>query len=423
MSKITDLGIDAVLFLIGIVVLTLVWRRFWVVAEPNEALIISGLRNKSNSAGYTIVSGRGTFVKPLLQTVRKLSLRLREATVKLECFTHQGIPIGIEGVCIYKVGNDDTAIVNAAQRFLGQDARMDQNLLHLIEGHTRGIAGSLTFEQILRDSEALSESVRSSMKPEVAMLGLQVDSLQFKQVIDPTGYIGLMSKPHLAAVEQQARVAEANENQTATLAEQLATAAMEKAKRDTAIQVAAMRAEVAKQEATSSQQGPLAAAIAEQEVIKQQTEIEKLHAFKTEQYLLVTVRKPAEAAAAKVELDATAAANARKLQGAAEASAAEAVGLAEASVTKAKLVAEADGLAARAKALATEAEATINLKIADQMTAIVAALAAPFGNIDNLTVLDGAEGLSKGMASIAGSAVAILPLIKQAMAAVKGKTP
>lgn len=419
-----EIGLDFGLVLIAIIVFTIIWKRFWVIAEPNEALIISGLRNKSNAAGFTIVSGRGTFVKPLLQTVRKLSLRLREATVSLECYTQQGIPIGIEGVCIYKVGNEDEAIVNAAQRFLGQDQRMDQNLLHLIEGHTRGIAGSLTFEQILRDSEALSNSVRNSMGVEVGKLGLQIDSLQFKQVKDPTGYIDLMSKPHLAAVEQQARVAAANENQTATLAEQIAQAEMEKAKRDTAVQVATMRAEVAKQEATSAQQGPLAEAKAQQEVIKEQTEIERLHAVKTEQYLLVTVRKPAEAAAIKVELDATAAANARKLQGAAEASAAEAVGLAEANVTKAKLVAEADGLAARAKALASESDATINLKIADQMTAIVAALAAPFGNIDNLMVLDGAEGLSKGMASIAGSAVTILPLIRQAMAAFKkGTTP
>lgn len=440
-----DVGYYFVAAIVCLIMITIIWKRFRVIAEPNEALIISGLRNKGNTAGYFIVTGSGVFVKPLLQTVRKLSLRLREAEVSLSCFTQQGIQVGIEGVCIYKVGNDEASIVNAAQRFLGQDDRMDVNLLHLIEGHTRGIAGSLTFEEILRDSEALSNKVRSSMGPEVSKLGLQIDSLQFKKVLDPTHYIELLSKPHLAAVEQQARTAQANENQVATLAEQAAISEMEKAKRDTGIQVASMRAEVQKQEATSAQQGPLAAAYAEQEVIKQQTEIEKLHALKAEQYLLVTVRKPAEAAAlalataaegqkkatifqaeadaAKVELHAVATANAQKLMGAADASAKEVVGLAEGAAIKAKLMAEADGLAARAKALATESEATINLKIADQMTQIVAALAAPFGNIDNLMVLDGAEGLSKGMASIAGSAVTILPIIRQAMAAFKKGQP
>ena len=58
----------------------------WRVAEPNEALIISGLRRstprddgRSESLGFKIVTGKGTLVIPGVQTVRRLSLDLREA--------------------------------------------------------------------------------------------------------------------------------------------------------------------------------------------------------------------------------------------------------------------------------------------------------------------------------------------------------
>src|ERR671938_1343183 len=75
----------------------------WRVAEPNEALIISGLRQHTpsdavqESLGFKIVTGRGTLVIPAVQTVRRLSLDLREAELAIDCVTHQGIPVGIRG--------------------------------------------------------------------------------------------------------------------------------------------------------------------------------------------------------------------------------------------------------------------------------------------------------------------------------------
>src|ERR1043166_4956116 len=93
--------------ILGIVVLgallliAIVFRLMWRVAEPNQALIISGLREHSTpegageSMGFRIVTGKGTLVVPGVQQVRRLSLDLREAELSIECVTHQGIPVGI----------------------------------------------------------------------------------------------------------------------------------------------------------------------------------------------------------------------------------------------------------------------------------------------------------------------------------------
>ena len=62
------------LFVIGaavaaLLVLVLLFRTVWRVAEPNEALIISGLgahgeASSDDSRGFKIVVGRGTAVLP-----------------------------------------------------------------------------------------------------------------------------------------------------------------------------------------------------------------------------------------------------------------------------------------------------------------------------------------------------------------------
>jgi len=67
----------------ALVLAILVFKAMWRVAEPNEALIISGLREKGiakdssgDEMGFRIVTGKGTLVLPGVQAVRRLSLDL-----------------------------------------------------------------------------------------------------------------------------------------------------------------------------------------------------------------------------------------------------------------------------------------------------------------------------------------------------------
>ncbi len=93
---------------------------------------------------------------PGVQTVRRLSLDLRQAELAIDCVTHQGIPLGIRGVVIYKVGDDFASIANAARRFLDQQAQMDQRVHNVFAGHLRAIVGNMTVEEMIRDREKLT---------------------------------------------------------------------------------------------------------------------------------------------------------------------------------------------------------------------------------------------------------------------------
>src|SRR3954447_11851365 len=101
------------------------------VAEPNEALIISGLRahhgpeGDAAGLGFKIVVGKGAFVLPGLQTVRRLFLDIHESVLDVQCVTTQGISVGAKAVVIYKTADDFASIANPARRFLEQEEQMD----------------------------------------------------------------------------------------------------------------------------------------------------------------------------------------------------------------------------------------------------------------------------------------------------------
>ena len=93
---------------VALLVLLILFRMVWRVAEPNEALIISGLGAHSSqdqvneTLGFKIVVGRGTAVLPGFQTVRRLPLDIRATPLTVTCVSSQGIPLHIKGVTAYK---------------------------------------------------------------------------------------------------------------------------------------------------------------------------------------------------------------------------------------------------------------------------------------------------------------------------------
>src|SRR3982751_725965 len=291
----SSLGVTAVGIVGVIIVVFIVFKAGWRVAEPNQALVISGLRERTpggvaESLGFKIVTGKGTLVIPGVQAVRRLSLDLRETELAIECVTHQGIPLGVRGVVIYKVGDDYASIANAARRFLDQQDQMDHRVHNVFAGHLRAIVGNMTVEEMIRDREKLTQLTRESSGTEMEKLGLIVDSLQIQEIEDPTGYIENLGRPHAAAVASQARIAQAHADREATENEQQAEALKAEARRESSIKQAGYQAEVDEASAKARQAGPLSEATAKQEVVVQETKQAELEAHREEQRLQATLR-------------------------------------------------------------------------------------------------------------------------------------
>src|SRR5499427_5663475 len=457
-TAVVGVGIGATLILV--LLLVLLFKSTWRIAEPNEALIISGRphRNKGleESLGFKIITGRGTLMMPGVQAVRRLSLDLRETDLQIECVTHQGIPLRVRGVVIYKVGDDLVSIANAARRFLDQQNQMDQRVHNLFAGHLRAIIGNMTVEEMIRDREKLTQLTREHAGTEMEKLGLIVDSLQIQEILDPTGYIQNLALPHAAAVEREARIARAQADREATEKEQEADAQKALARRDSHIRQAGYQAEVDQAAAMAKQAGPLSEASARQKVVVEETRVAELEAERTEKLLLVQVRKPADARAYeqvtlarasreahiheaearareielsaqadanRVKLSAAAQAERVKLEGEAEAHASQAKGRAEGEAIRARGTADADTIKARAEALAGHQEAIIGQQLAEHWPQIVEAAAKPFGDIDQLIVLNGAQGISDTLAQALSQGIAGLHLARKLLGEPAGAAP
>ncbi|MFG6194211.1 SPFH domain-containing protein [Nonomuraea sp. JJY05] len=464
------------------VVIILLFKAVWRVAEPNEALIISGLGARRrgegvDSLGFKIITGKGAAVLPGFQAARRLRLDTRAANLQVSCVTQQGIPVHIRGVVIYKVGDDLSSIANAARRFLDQQDFMTSAIHELFTGHLRSIIGNLTIEDLILNRERLTSETRASAADEMSKLGLIVDSLQIQEIDDETGYIVNLGKPHAAKVASTARIAQAQRDQEATEAEQIAAANMAAARRDSRIKEASYQAEIDQAQATARQAGPLSEATARQEVVVQETRAAELEAKLAEQRLQSQVRKPADAkayetvtlsqaerdariaqaeaearetelraaaqasqvklaaaadaesvrlrgeasgAATKIAGEAEAEAQAARARGLAQAEAAKALGLAEAEASEAKGLAEAQAIRARAEALKENQEAVIAQQLAERWPEVVEAGAKAFGNVDHMVVLNGAQGVEELLAkalTLGGAGIGL------ARALLNGATP
>jgi flotillin len=325
---------------------------FWHVPAPNEALLISGSRRKSQDTQFRIVTGHGSLVIPIKQKARILSLSLHEAEIAEECVTTQGIRLRIRAVAAFKVGDDPASIANAARRFLAEQDRMEELVGRIFAGHLRSIIGSLTVEEIIRERDRLAQEVKDGSHGEMEKLGIVVDSMLIQEIEDATGYINNIAAPHAAAVASLARIAAAKADQEATQREQEAAALRAQYIRDTEIKQAGFAAEIEQAKAQAAQAGPLAQARASQEVIEQQTALAERTAQLTEQQLESEVRRPADAEAYKQRTLAEANRDSVKLQTEAEAFKQRALAEANRDTTKLNTEAEAN----RRRAIA-EAEA------------------------------------------------------------------
>jgi uncharacterized membrane protein YqiK len=423
---------------------------FWHVPAPNEALLISGSKARNRDTQFRIVTGHGCFVMPVKQKARLLSLALQEAEIVEDCITKQGIRLNVRAVAAFKVGDDSASIANAARRFLSEQDRMEVLVGRVFAGHLRSIVGGLTVEQIIRERDRVAQEIKDGSHSEMEKLGIVVDALEIQEIEDASGYISNLAAPHAAAVASQARVARAQADQQAAEQEQAAAAMKAQYERDLRIKQSGFLAETEEASARAAQAGPLAEARASQEVIEQQTALAQRRADLAAQRLEAEVRRPADAEAykqrtlaeaerdhakftaeglaykqrtlAEAERDqarfsAEGEAFRRTTLAAAEAEAVRVQAEAEAFSQRTTAQAQADANRAQAASLAKGNQELIAAnRVVEALPALAAAAAEGIAG-SNLTILNGAEGVSQVVAGLIGQGLAILDTLKNATAA------
>jgi flotillin len=350
------------------------------VPAPDEAMLISGGRRGMNDAPFRVVTGHGAFVTPFVRKVRYLTLSMQEAEVSETCVTKQGISLNVRSVIAFKVGYDAESIVNAGQRFLSDQDQMSVLTGRIFAGHLRSIIGSMTVEEIVTERQKLASEVLDGSKAEMATIGLTVDSLQIQSIDDMgAGYIAAMAAPNNAAIQRQAKIAQAAADQASAEAQQASIRKQAEFARMTSVVQAQYKAEIDKAQAEAAQAGPLAQASAQRAVISAQAELAQHQAALRQQQLVSEVIRPAEAEAEKVKILA---------------------------------IADAERTRIAAEAAASNNRVALDQLLIAQLPQIVKEAAAGL-NGANVTVLNGADGLGEIAAGLVSQGLTILESVRR----------
>src|SRR5919112_6478383 len=152
-------------------VLGILFKVLWKVPAADQALIVTGFGVKGRAVGdriFKIVTGGGAFVVPVMQKAQYLGMSADKALLEVEGVDSQKIPVGVRGVAIFKVGDDESSITNAATRFLhdqdrgitGGSSQMHDLVREVFHGHLRSIIGGLTVEDLIAHRNQLAHATR-----------------------------------------------------------------------------------------------------------------------------------------------------------------------------------------------------------------------------------------------------------------------
>ncbi len=208
------IGGVAALFIL-LVALNLISRWMIRICRPNEMLVVTGSRSNQGQQGmkgYRVVANGGwTFVKPILETARRMDVTLLPVMVEVKnAYSKGGTPLNIQAIANVKVSSEPEVRNNAIERFLGRDREeIVQVARENLEGNLRSVLAQLTPEEVNEDRLRFAERIAEDVGDDLRRLGLQLDTFKIQSVSDDVDYLNSISRRRVAQIVRDAEIAEA----------------------------------------------------------------------------------------------------------------------------------------------------------------------------------------------------------------------
>lgn len=180
------------------------------ICQPSEVLIFSGVRG--GDRGYWSVKGGRALRIPLFERVDQLDLTNMIIDVQVtSAYSSGGIPLNVQGVANVKIAGHDPVLGNAVERLLGKPRdEVVRIAKEVLEGNLRGVLSRLTPEEVNEDKIMFAEKLLDEAEPDLARLGLVLDTMKIQNVADDRGYLDSIGRKQSAEIIKKSRIAEAN---------------------------------------------------------------------------------------------------------------------------------------------------------------------------------------------------------------------
>ena len=208
------IGGVAALFIL-LVALNLISRWMIRICRPNEMLVVTGSRSNQGQQGMkgfrVVANGGWTFVKPILETARRMDVTLLPVMVEVKnAYSKGGTPLNIQAIANVKVSSEPEVRNNAIERFLGRDREeIVQVARENLEGNLRSVLAQLTPEEVNEDRLRFAERIAEDVGDDLRRLGLQLDTFKIQSVSDDVDYLNSISRRRVAQIVRDAEIAEA----------------------------------------------------------------------------------------------------------------------------------------------------------------------------------------------------------------------
>ena len=269
---------------IGIMAVVLVFESCWRKCPPDKLMI---------------VSGKGTFVIPLLQRVDTLSLGAVQVqlTTENDIPTQDAILIHACAVANFQIGQTPELIETASKNYLNLDKEeMTRQVTEVMLGKMREVIGQMDLKELMRDRESFNAKVFGGSKDDLANLGLELRTFNVQDFSDSQGIIRSMGADQAAEIKKEAELAQIKaaeevairQNQLDLKQADLKKQA-DKAKAEADMVKATVTAEKQRELYIAQQEAEIAAETKKVELAERQADVR-------ERELNATVKKQAEAA-------------------------------------------------------------------------------------------------------------------------------
>merc|ERR1719336_3135026 len=331
--------------------------------------------------------------------------------------TAQGVPLTVTGVAQVKIMKNPDLLQTASEQFLGKkEHEIKSTVLQTLEGHLRAILGTLTVEEVYKDSDQFASLVREVASPDVGRMGIEILSFTIKDVYDTVTYLASLGKSQTAAVKRDAEIGVAQANRDAGIREaECEKSAMDiKYSTDTKIednsrafklQKANFDKEVNSAKAEAQLAYELQAAKIQLQVVerRKQIEIEEQEIKRKEKELIATVKLPAEAEGYKVQTIAEGQRTKTVEAARADGEKIRLIGAAEARATETVGRAEAERMRMKATAYKQYGDAAILSLVLEALPQIAAEVSAPLAKTDQIVLIGGGNNTTHEVNKLMGT--------------------
>ena len=169
---------------------------------------------------FHTIKGPGLFmIIPLIDQLRMVDTRVLAVSIpKQQVITRDNVPVTIDGVLFFRVGNAAEAII------MVQDYRYV--ISQYAQTSLRDVIGQMTLDQLLTEREEIAKSIEHHVENDTKGWGLEVTGLRIQDVDMPEELKKMMSRQASAEREKRATITKAEGDKEAAVNLSLAARTM-----------------------------------------------------------------------------------------------------------------------------------------------------------------------------------------------------